>query len=335
MRKEHSEAYQFSGMRLNKNIYNQYGVLVLPAQARLTQKDIELVIHQKISLRHEDMEHASILYLVNSAIKEIKDAFHKIRHSHVIPYEDVRERIIPIIEEMSSDAHFSDVFAHLELRDEYTYRHSIGVALISRLIGVSQGMQEEELLQLTTAGFLHDVGKVKIPIEIINKPGKLTNEEYAEVKNHTVYGFDIIRGTSEVSYRYALVALQHHEREDGSGYPYGLQKQEIDLHSKIVAVADVFHAMISKRAYKNPIPFYHVLKDMSQNAFGSLEPEITLRFLKKIMNLLIGNHVVMSDGSEGKIIMINSNDPVHPLVAIDGQYVDLSKNRTLHIHQII
>jgi HD-GYP domain-containing protein (c-di-GMP phosphodiesterase class II) len=252
-------------------MYNRSGVLVLPASMIITRKDIDMFIQQNIVLRDDDVEHVSIVNLVDSAITEIKGAFESVRVSEQIPYDAVRDKIIPIINDMSRHPNLNQILTHLEQHDEYTYRHSVGVALISRIIGKARGMQEHELLELTTSAFLHDIGKFHIPEEIMNKPGKLTDSEFEQVKNHTEYGYQMLKRTVGITKRQALVALQHHEREDGSGYPFGLKGDEIDPHSKIVAVADVFHAMISKRIYKNPVPFYKVLQEMSQNVYGTLD----------------------------------------------------------------
>jgi HD-GYP domain-containing protein (c-di-GMP phosphodiesterase class II) len=320
---------------VNRNIYNKSGTLIIPEQEILTQRDIELLAYHSIDLEAEDLDHIALRPLIDSAISEVKDYFRKVRHSNQIPYTDVREKIIPLIIQLSSQSNLSEVFKYMESHDEYTYRHSISVSLIARLIGGAKGFNEQAQVELTMAGFLHDIGKVRVPDPILNKPGKLTKEEFEQVKQHTIYGFDIIRNSPGIPYRHALVALQHHEREDGSGYPYGLKSREIDEYSKIVAVADVFHAMISRRVYKEPVPFYKVLKEMSENAYGLLEPRTTLCFVKKIMDMLIGNRVRLSNGMEGKIILIHAIHPVKPLVEVNGKYLDLSKDSSIYIDQIL
>ncbi len=325
----------YVGFRVNKNMYNSRGVLVLPAQTVLTGKDIEMLLQQNILLEEDDVEQVSIQNLVNASIKEIKAVFEKVRNTNQIPFDFLRDRILPIIDDMSRHPHLKQILDHLERHDEYTYRHSIGVALISRFIGKAKGLHNEELQELTSAAFLHDIGKVKIPDEILNKPGKLSDEEFAQVKKHTVYGYDMISQTSGIPPRQAKVALQHHEREDGSGYPYGLKGDDIDPYSKMIAVADVFHAMISKRVYKDAVPIFKVLREMSENAYGRLEPSTTLCFLKRIMETMIGNDVVLSNGSQGKIIMVKADDPVHPLVEVKGTYIDLSKDHSVYLKSIV
>jgi HD-GYP domain-containing protein (c-di-GMP phosphodiesterase class II) len=332
---DNSRQYEYVGFRVNKNIYNRLGLLILPISTRLTRKDIDMLLQQNISLNEDDVEHVSILHLVNSAMEEIKITFNSARYSEHVPFDYIRHKLIPIIHEMSHHPNLKHILTHLERHDEYTYRHSIGVALLSRIIGKAKGLQADELLSLTVSGFLHDIGKVKVPDEIINKPGKLTAEEFAQVKKHTQYGYEMIKNTSGLSHRQALVALQHHEREDGSGYPGGVNGSEIDAHSKIIAVADVFHAMISKRVYKDPVPFYQVLQAMAGNAYGTLDPGTTFIFLKRIMDLMIGNNVILSNGWEGKIIMVSSGNPLQPLVEVNGRYIDLSKEQSLFVERII
>lgn len=170
---------------------------------------------------------------------------------------------------------------------------------------------------------------MQLPESILNKPSRLTKEKFELMKKHTVFGYEIIKNIPGTNKRQVLVALQHHERMDGSGYPFGIQKEKIDLFSRIVSVADVFHVMTSKRIYRDPSPFYKVLQQMRNDTFGVLDP------LKHIMESLIGNTVLMTDGRKGTIIMIHGHDPTHPVVKIDEDYYDLSKRTDLHIKQIV
>lgn len=169
----------------------------------------------------------------------------------------------------------------------------------------------------------------------MNKPGKLTDEEFEEMKKHTIYGYEILKETVGVTERQALVALQHHERIDGSGYPMGLFKDEIDLFSRIVGVADVFHAMSSNRVYQNQHPFYKILTEMKRDMFRGLDPEITILFIEKTMNALIGNTVILTDGRRGKILMVHKNEPIQPLVGIGDEFIDLRKEPSLRIEQVV
>lgn len=335
MKERYVEPDHYAGFRVNKNIYNAEGVLVVPAKTILFSRTKRMIARQHIRLSDKDIEPVPVLELIRTALLEVRLTFRHVRDFGRIPVERVGRYIVPLVVQLSQHPDLNALFSELEKKDEYTYRHSIGVALIAHLIGRAVGMGRRELLELTSEAFLHDVGKVRIPEHILHKPGKLTDKEFEVMRRHTIYGYEILSATKSLSPRHALVALQHHEREDGSGYPHGLTGDAIDCHSKIVAIADVFHAMISKRVYKKPVPLYQVLSEMASNAYGRLEPAATLCFLQRIMELLVGNRVALSNGRQGKVVLIHAHDPIRPLIESDGAYVDLSKERTIRLERIL
>jgi HD-GYP domain-containing protein (c-di-GMP phosphodiesterase class II) len=135
--------------------------------------------------------------------------------------------------------------------------------------------------------------------------------------------------------RVALIALQHHERIDGRGYPFNLKGHEVDPFSRIVAVADIFHAMSSKRPYHDPLPFYKIVSEMRNGSFGELDPEVVAVFLKMMIRHLIGSKVKLTDGRFGEVVYINPHDDVNPLVKVDDKFLDLSQSRHIHIQEIV
>ena len=126
--------------------------------------------------------------------------------------------------------------------DEYTYTHSLNVALYAMLIGKWLRLDNNSIKNVIKAGVLHDIGKTKVPIEILNKKARLSDEEFDIIKKHTFYGYDLVRSTDCVSDEVCEAVLLHHEREDKSGYPYGIGGRQLGLYAKIVAVADVYDA---------------------------------------------------------------------------------------------
>lgn len=325
----------YIGMRVNKALYNSYGVLLIPASSILRKKDIDMLHAQKVVLEPEDVEESRILPLVSEAIDEMKEVFQVARQSGQIPLAIIRDRLIPIAEELTHCSDLGQVLTYLEQNDECTFRHSVGVALLARLIGKGRGMDESMLNDLTGAGFLHDIGKARIPLSILQKTGALTKREFEWIKLHPQYGYDMVKKAEGISKGRALAILQHHERMDGSGYPDGLTGPQIHEFGKIVAIADVFHAMISKRSYKQALPFYQVLQEMDSQAYGKLDPALTLLFMDKLMQTLIGNRVVLSNGGEAKIICVKPDDPVHPIVESNGSFIDLAKTRSLSLVSLL
>lgn len=337
---------RFLGQQLKQDIFASTGILLAPAKTVLDLEQLRIMYKHGVKLEVKDVRFltsaemkpavAQQNALIEESVSQIREVFQDMRHTKKVPLLDIRQNIIPMIHETTEQPNLFGLFATLQSKDDYTYRHNIGVGVVSTLIGRWLGMDKQELVQLTMAATLHDVGKIKIPLDILNKPGKLTDDEYSLMKKHTVFGYELLKGTPGTTHRQALVALQHHERQDSSGYPLKVGSDKIDPHSKIVAVADVFHAMTSNRAYRNASPFYETLQQMQQNAFGEFDAQIIQLFLNKMMQSLIGNNVLLTDGRSGSIVMINHHAPLYPLVSLDGNsFLDLSKDSSVHIERVI
>ncbi|WP_449601097.1 HD-GYP domain-containing protein [Paenibacillus sp. Marseille-Q9583] len=331
----------FIGKQLIANLFNDKGVFVLPALTLLSAEHIRLINQHKITLESHDvvqLDSAEFFQLaIDDCTAAIENIFEQLRHNKNkrIPMLEVRNEVIPFIQQVSEKNDFYGVLAALQSKDDYTYRHNVAVGILSTLLGKWLKLKPEDLSMLTIAATLHDIGKMRIPDELLTRPGPLTAEEYQLMKKHTTYGYEMIRDTIGTNHLQALVALQHHERMDGSGYPFGVLGNRITDFSKIVAVADVFHAMTSDRFYRKASPLYEVLLQMEESVFGKLDPYICRVFINKLMQSMIGNEVELTDGRTGKIIMILATDPLRPLVNIDDDFIDLSKHRSIGIMRVI
>lgn len=338
----------YVGLHLKRNVVNKQGSVLLPAGTCLTDEHVNhfmknnvLLSEQFVSVEEEArIEKLSVLEanqkkLMTEASHQVKEIFQFIRMSDRIPFTDIRENIIPAITEVSKAPNLFKLFGELQSKDSYTYSHTIGVGVIATLIGRCLNLEKRELAMLTLGATLHDIGKMKIPQDILKKPGKLTKEEFELMKKHTIYGYELITKTVGTSQRFALIALQHHEREDEQGYPFGLKGDKIDFLSKIVAVADVFHAMSSKRVYHDALPFYDVMQEMQRDIFGKLEPKIVLTFIEKMIGTLVGQNVLLTDGRSGKIMMMNPYNPAQPIVQVKNEVIDLGKNPDINMAKII
>lgn len=168
--------------------------------------------------------------------------------------------------------------AEMRIHDFYTYTHCINTAIISAIIGKEIGMKEDQLKDLTLAAVLHDVGKINIPKEILYKPDGLSKDEFSIVKNHTIYGYDLILNKIKLPDFVAKVALEHHERFDGKGYPYGLNKDKISYFAQIVAIADVYDALVSEKIYRGAVQSIDAIRIMLKEESTSFNPEIFNKF---------------------------------------------------------
>jgi putative nucleotidyltransferase with HDIG domain len=332
-----AETNKMIGLKLNRNIYSCNGTLMLSAFTFLTDEHIRYLIQHNIYLSTDDLEPVEnrSKALIESAVSEVKGIFETASRTERISIEKVERDLVPRITELANSPRLFSFLMKLQELDDYTYRHSMAVGIISTLIGKWLGYDEKTLSILSLSACLHDIGKVKIPPQILKKPGKLSFDEYALMKKHTIYGYEMIRNSYKTTSHMAYVALQHHEREDGSGYPFGVKGADLDPLSKIVAVADVFHAMTSKRVYKNAIPFYLVLKQMMDNAFGFFDPIIVTTFMQKIMESLLGCLASLSDGRQGIIVMVHRDSPATPLIRIGNGFVNLRMEPDLHIESIL
>jgi putative nucleotidyltransferase with HDIG domain len=331
------ESYsRFAGKRLNKNLLTRSGVLCLPAYSVLNIDNLQQLYDLGIQLLDTDIETDSVSLhrVIGSATEEIKDIFKYAHQSDQVLLHSLEHNIVPMINDIVKTQDPITLLLGLEHIDNYTFRHSVAVGMLATMIGQWLKLKDEDLLILSSASLLHDIGKVKIPPHILNKTEKLTVREYEEIKKHTIYGYQLIQNSSNTLQQHAIIALQHHERLDGSGYPYGVKAEKIGLLCRIVSIADVFHAMCSRRTYKTAMPFYEVINEMYDQAFGKFDPTIMAKFTNKVMNALIGNEVTLSNGEVGKIIKINNHDLSNPLVLINERFVDLSKEPLLNIVRI-
>lgn len=230
--------------------------------------------------------------------------------------------------------HTFHMLQNMRQYDDATFIHCLNVAIICNVFGRWIRMPQEDLDILTLAGLLHDVGKMKIPEEIIKKPGILTDAEYSVVKLHPQRGYRILE-PMRIDERIKKAALMHHERCDGSGYPGKLVSSEIDEFAKIVAIADIYDAMTSARVYRGPLCPFDVIGVFEVEGYQKFEPRYMIPFLEGIVNSYLNSMVILSDGRRGTVVMNNKNTLSRPVVQIGDEFVDLSQEKSLYIRAII
>lgn len=329
----------YLGRTIKHDLINTYGVTVIPAGSVLNTEHLELIRKQRISTLDlvfidSDQEMPSCLEKTHRVVEVSKDLFNSFRLTRKVPLADIRKDVVPVVLEISQHRDIFALFEAIQGKDDYTYQHNIGVGVLSALIGRWMNMSDAELSVLSLAATLHDIGKLKIPAELLNKPDKLTPDELALVKKHTIFGYEMLKETTGANSRITLTALQHHERNDGQGYPLGLKEKQIDTYSKIVAVADIFHAMSSKRPYQEAMPFHTIVDQMRRGSFGVLDPHIVSVFLENIVKRTVGREVVLTDGRTGEIVYLNPHNIQTPLIRINDEYIDLARSKEIRIKEI-
>jgi len=246
---------------------------------------------------------------------------------------------LPIVEEISTSVTRNPGaligLARLKDKDDYTYMHSVAVCALMVALGRQLGLSDEEVRQAGLAGLLHDVGKMMIPLNILNKPGKLTDAEFDAVKSHPAEGHKMLLAGSGISEVALDVCLHHHEKVDGSGYPERLTDAQISLYAKMGAVCDVYDAITSNRPYKNGWEPAESLRKMAEWSKGHFDTTIFHAFVKSVGIYPVGSLVRLESGYLGVIIEQSGKSLLTPVVKIffstksnariQPEVVDLSK----------
>lgn len=265
----------------------------------------------------------------NLSFEKSLDYFHSALDGIASRKEDVNTEellveVHQILQSARNGAHVFDMLHCMRAYDDLSYAHSINVGIICNVIGHWLKYEDKDIEILTLCGLLHDVGKLLMPLDIISKPGKLTDNEYTTIKTHTTKGYNLLKD-QDIDKRIKYAILMHHERCDGSGYPNQFVSKQIDAFSKIVAIADVYDAMTSARVYRAPICPFEVISLFEQEGLTKYDPKYLLPFLEGIVQTYLHNSVLLSNGMEAEIILINQHSLSKPVVRIKKTFWDLSK----------
>ncbi|MGZ9583259.1 HD-GYP domain-containing protein [Paenibacillus marinisediminis] len=355
-----------------KDIFNNFGVKIISAGTCLKERDIDVLLRHHIDMVEimerlnpqlnidvitnstsspgisETVPVDSVLLepeqYVNPSIKQfypqyleaVKFTSHMFDHAlrtGTISHEDVESTISPILEQFNEERDVVSLLLHLISDDDYICQHSLQVSMLSYYLAVWLGYSEQDALRIGRAGYLHDIGKSQIERSILDKPSSLSHEEFEQIKAHTTIGHQIISSSYSDEWL-SIPALQHHERIDGSGYPQGLTGDQIHDISKIVAIADVYSAMISTRVYREKRDLFSVLNEMYSMSFNKLDPRMTHVFIRQMLPNFLHKRVKLSDGRMGTIIMNHSTEFFKPLVQINQEFIDLSLVRQVEIEHV-
>lgn len=252
------------------------------------------------------------------SLSEIKEVYYKFKNAtgkiDVSTVKQISTIVDSLVSEILEKKQLSNNIIEFKSYDDYTYQHCLNVGVLSISTGIALGLSEHMLHELGMAGLLHDIGKMLIPLEIINKPDKLTKEEFDIMKTHPInsvgqleylVSYDVLRGIES-----------HHEKMDGTGYPYGRKKDNIHLYGKILSICDVYDALTSDRSYrKNCFPS-EVIEYLMGCSDTHFDYEILSKFLRTIVAYPIGTFVKLSNEKIGVVVKNFSENIMRPVVRI-------------------
>lgn len=215
----------------------------------------------------------------------------------------------------------------LKISDEYTFKHSVDVATMAMIIARKRGMSEKDIYQIGVAGLLHDVGKSQIPNEILNKAGKLTEEEFTVMKNHTLFGYNILKEKSAIPVEIVAGVLQHHEKINGRGYPLKLSGQKISPYARVLSVADIYDALVTERPYKKGFSAHDAL-EMIMAMTEELDVDCMRAFIDTVILYPVDSVVTLSNGERARVVENLSQYPMRPKVVglKSGKVYDLAND---------
>ncbi|WP_349408434.1 HD-GYP domain-containing protein [Pseudalkalibacillus sp. SCS-8] len=299
----------------------------------LNQQPIQL---EKAAISPMELEETEAPYIQEAyeqTIDHIKGFFKGILSRLDTNAESVFQQFSTVLEEvMNNEDHAVTLIYEVKDYDETTFRHSLNVGLIAGLIGKILKLPSDQVFLLGKMGLLHDIGKMKIPNEILKKPGRLTDGEYKTIKLHTKYGFEILRGVEGLDLMISIGALTHHERLDGSGYPDGRTEKNIPYLAQILAVADIYDAICTERAYQKGRSSFIAIEQLVQDAkAGKLNTAVVKSFVGYLMKQYVGRNVVLNNGERGTITFIPYDEPHRPLLKVGADFLDLKKVSTVSI----
>jgi len=321
------------GMLLGKPVYDAFSRILVAKKRPLTAEYIQkLKIRGYLGFYIED-EFSEGIEVKEAISPELRNrGVDALRKKNIDATMQVAKDIVGQI--LHSDTISLDM-VDLRTFDDYTYRHSVNVAVLSTIIGMGMGLNQSELNDVCIGAIFHDMGKLMIDGDIINKQGRLTKEEFRLIKMHPQLSLELLTNRWNVSVEAKEAILCHHENDDGSGYPRGLQKDEIPLYARIIHVADVYDALTSKRPYKDPYTPSESIEYLMGGCNILFDEAVVRAFLKWVPVYPKGVVVKLSDGREA-IVCENTKNPIRPKVRLrTGEVLDLgdvSKNLALTIN---
>ncbi|WP_062051961.1 HD-GYP domain-containing protein [Bacillus sp. JCM 19034] len=286
------------------------------------------------AMEHKPIDFVS-LYL--QAVKKYESLFKVWQSGKKVEVNEVRAVLLPLFKHLNKEHQKLIYLHHYSTVDDYLYHHSIYVGILSYYLAYKLHYSPGECIQIGLAGALADVGMAKVtPRLLTNEKSTLTDHDFEEIKKHPVFSYNMIKGSPDVTELMTLAILQHHERNDGSGYPLGIKEDKIHRYGQIIAVADVYHAMTTERHHRKKRSTFQVLEEISTGQFGKFEYQVIQALMQSINYISNGNRVRLSNGEEANIVFFDEQHPTRPLVKLDkGEMINLAHNHSIFIEELL
>jgi HD-GYP domain len=314
-------------MKLADNLYGKSGEILLTKGTLLTKAYLISISRLKYNGLYIDDDSSKDIEIVNvidedlrrqtvNGIKNIFIAASDSKSFATKTLKNIESLVESIVDEVMKNQNVVVNMVDIKVFDDYTYYHSVNVAVLSIVMGVALHFERRELHNLCLGALLHDIGKVFVSKEILNKEGDLTNEEFEEVKKHPRLGYDYMEQTLKLPNAVMTAILDHHEKYDGTGYPDGRTSKKISLFGKIIALTDVYDALTSDRPYKKAILPSEAFELIMGSSGVHFEPDLVNIFLRKIAPYPIGTIVKLSNDYSGIVVENHEDFCLRPTIKV-------------------
>ncbi|KJR48872.1 response regulator receiver modulated metal dependent phosphohydrolase [Desulfosporosinus sp. I2] len=318
--------YVQEGSVLARPVINSSGRVLLQSGVRVTASYINRLIlmgYDVLFIQDDRLEDVEFHLAITSQTREVAYKTIKNVSSYIesglegsLVVANVRSSVQHMINDLLFSTDILGNLSEIQGYDDYTYHHSVNTTIIALILGIASGYSEQKLIELGMGVLMHDIGKIKIPERILNKKTPLTEEEFGEIKRHTINGFDILRKNNDFSLLSAHIAFQHQEKWNGAGYPRGLKGSEIHEYGRLAAVADVYEALTSKRVYRKAMETNDAYEYIISQGNIHFEPRILEVFKKNISVYPTGSGIVLSNNQRGNVVKQNRAFPNRPFVRV-------------------
>lgn len=238
------------------------------------------------------------------------------RVGRVVDTKEAKNLVATLANNIATGLDASMWLTQLKNRDEYTAIHSLNVCVLSLIFGRSLNLSKEELNELGLGALLHDIGKMRVPLAVLNKPGKLTDDEFEIMKTHPGMGYELIRNDENLSEEVLTIVRNHHERLSGQGYPDKLNEQSISYFTKIVSITDVYDAITSDRVYHDGMTPHLAIQKLYEWMPNNFDKDLVQKFIRTLGIYPIGSVVELKTGHIGLVVKLNEVQRMKPVVML-------------------
>lgn len=311
------------GMIIARSVHSQDGRVLLSANCLLTDVYIGRLSKLDIGSVYikdgfDDLEVPEIVsrQVLSSISKSLGNSFKAFSERKALNINSIKSSITLLVKDVVDNRNVLFQLDEIRTHSDYLFYHSINVATFALMTGVSLGYGEGDLVEMGLGAILHDSGMIAVDSAILNKTESLSLEEQKLVQHHCEVGFNMLRANREFSVKSAHIAFQHHERLDGSGYPRHLEGKNILEYAKVVAVADIFDALVSDRPHRPALSSVEALGILRKLAPDKLDPEIVEAFATNVAVYPVGTLVQLNTGHIALVTAVDKTRAAHPLINV-------------------